>query len=152
MHDARQERTDSLANARYLHTATLLPDGTVFVAGGFSFNNGYHTFRSAELYDPLSTTWSRTRSMHDARNLYTATLLPSGKLLVAGGGADSTQTTSCEEYDPISQTWAPTGSLNVPRILHTAKLLPNGKVLAAGGGNESGVLASAELFDSNPRQ
>jgi hypothetical protein len=144
--------TDRSANARYLHTATLLPDGTMLVAGGFSFNNGYHTYRSAERYDPLSTTWSLTRSMHEARASHTASLLSSGKVLVAGGGADSSQTTSCEEYDPISQTWARTGPLNVARVLHTATLLPNGKVLAAGGGNESAILASAELFDPNGSQ
>jgi WD40 repeat protein len=144
--------TDSLAKARYLHPATLLPDGTVLVAGGFSFNNGYHTYRSAELYDPLSATWSLTRSMHDARASHTATLLSSGKVLVAGGGADSSQTTSCEEYDPITQTWVRTGSLNVARVEDTATLLPNGKVLVAGGANNSAILASAELFDPTASQ
>jgi Kelch motif len=144
--------TDSLAKARYLHTLTLLPDGMVLVAGGFSFNNGYHTYRSAELYDPLSATWGLTGSMHEARASHTANLLYSGKVLVAGGGADSSQTTSCEEYDPITQTWAHTGPLNVARVLHTATLLSNGKVLAAGGANSNGWLASAELFDPNARQ
>jgi WD40 repeat protein len=144
--------TGSLTNARYLHTATLLPDGTVLVAGGFDTNNDDHALRSAELYDPLSATWRLTRPMHHARSGPTATLLPSGKVLVAGGGANSSQTTSCEEYDPISQTWARTGPLNVARVEDTATLLPNGKVLTAGGANNSAILASAELFDPNASQ
>jgi hypothetical protein len=84
--------------------------------------------------------------------LNTATLLSSGKVLVAGGGVATTgaiQTTGCEEYDPIRQTWGSYRSLNVARVLHTATLLLNGKVLAAGGGNSNGILANAELFDPN---
>ena len=143
-------QTDNLAHRRYLHTATLLPDGTVLVAGGFNYNPQYHYLRNAELYDPLSATWSAVRPLHDARANHTATLLPSGRVLVAGGGTDVGQDTSCEEYDPTSQTWGRTGPLNVARVLHTATLLPNGKVLAAGGGNfDDGELASAELFDPN---
>ena len=146
-------QTDNLAHRRYLHTATLLADGTVLVAGGFNYNPEYHTLRNAELYDPLSATWSTTRSMHDARNTHTATLLPSGKVLVAGGGETTPNGTtwfvSSEVYDPISHTWSRTGPLNVARALYTATLLPNGKVLAAGGGNSNGELASAELFDPN---
>jgi Galactose oxidase, central domain/Kelch motif len=142
-------QTDNLAHRRYLQTATLLTDGTVLVAGGFNYDPQYHFLRSAELYNPLSATWLLTRPLHDARASHTATLLSSGKVLVAGGGTDVIQTTTCEEYDPISQTWVRTGPLNVLRVLHTATLLPNGKVLAAGGGNLNGWLASAELFDPN---
>ncbi len=146
-------RTDNLAHRRYLHTATLLPDGMVLVAGGFNSHPEHHYLRSAELYDPLSATWNLTRPLHDARAQHTATLLPSGRVLVAGGGTDSSQITTCEEYDPISQTWGRTGSLNVARVRHTAALLPNGKVLAVGGWNlNDGPLASAELFDPNASQ
>jgi hypothetical protein len=124
----------------------------VLVAGGFNYNPQYHYLRNAELYDPLSATWSPTRPLHDARASHTATLLSSGKVLVAGGGTDASQTMTCEEYDPITQTWGRTGSLNVVRVLHTATLLPDGRVLAAGGGNSNGILASAELFDPNASQ
>ena len=59
--------------------------------------------------------------------MHTATLLPNGKVLVAGGNG-----TSAELYDPALGTWTPTGNLNTVRFGHTATLLPNGKVLLAG--------------------
>src|SRR5437764_14005926 len=75
--------TGSLATARYGHTATLLPNGKVLVAGGGdSFGQ---EFASAELYDPATGLWTATGSMSAARVNYTATLLPNGKVLVAGG-------------------------------------------------------------------
>jgi N-acetylneuraminic acid mutarotase len=148
-------KTDNLAR-RYLHTATLLADGTLLVAGGFNYSLQYHTLRNAELYDPISATWSMTDSMHDARCSHTETLLPSGKVLVAGGGEvtpnGTTWLISSEVYDPIGQIWSRNGHLNVARALNTATLLPNGKVLSAGGGNENGILASAEVFDPNASQ
>src|SRR5947207_14649143 len=74
--------TGSLATARYFHTATLLPNGKVLVAGGDG--NG-HSQESAELYDPASGTWTATGSLSAASTDHTATLLPNGKVLVAGG-------------------------------------------------------------------
>ena len=79
------EETGSLATARYSHTATLLPNGKVLVAGG---DNG-GALASAELYDPASGTWTATGSLATARDYHTATLLPNGKVLVAGGLNDS---------------------------------------------------------------
>ena len=66
---------------------------------------------------------------------HTATLLPSGKVLVAGGYDDGGTLSSAELYDPASGTWTATGSLGTARYDHTATLLPSGKVLVAGGGN-----------------
>ncbi len=82
--------TGSLATARADHTATLLPNGKVLVAGGSSC-----VLASAELYDPASGTWTATGSLATARDLHTATLLPNGKVLVAGG-FDSTYQRSRE--------------------------------------------------------
>ncbi len=65
------------------HTATLLPNGKVLVAGGF--NGGFTILTSAELYDPASGSWTATGSLNTARAYHTATLLPNGKVLVAGG-------------------------------------------------------------------
>src|SRR5215831_11256327 len=73
--------TGSLGTARSAHTATLLPNGKVLVAGGY--NGSY--LSSAELYDPGTGTWTATGSMGTARRGHTATLLPNGKVLVAGG-------------------------------------------------------------------
>jgi len=142
--------TGSLATARYFHTATLLPNGKVLVAGGDG--NG-PSQESAELYDPASGTWTATGSLGAARNGHIATLLPNGKVLVAGGfngDSDSSILVSAELYDPASGTWSATGSLVFARGAHTATLLPNGRVLIAAGVGPGGVqefvLATAELY------
>ena len=139
--------TGSLTTARDAHTATLLPNGKVLVAGGYNSTVGF--LASAELYHPACGSWTATGSLNTARYFHTATLLRNGKVLVAGGdGLDSVSLTSAELYDPASGTWTATGSLNTARFLHTATLLPNGKVLVAGGYNSNvGYLASAELYD-----
>jgi len=143
--------TGSLGAARSDHTATLLPNGKVLVAGGFNGNldTGFN-LASAELYDPASGTWTATGSLGAARSDHTATLLPNGKVLVAGGFNDSNRLASAELYDPASGTWTATGSLGAARNGHIATLLPNGKVLVAGGFNgdsDSSILVSAELYD-----
>src|SRR2546428_3835784 len=75
--------TGSLATGRFSHTATLLPNGKVLVAGGIGTGGGPPS--SAELYDPNSGTWKLTGSLVKARDRHTAALLPHGKVLVAGG-------------------------------------------------------------------
>src|SRR5213592_4367321 len=93
-------------------------------------------------------TFSNTGSLGTARHFHTATLLPNGKVLVAGGGNNNvTFLSSAELYDPATGLWTATGSLGAVRAFHTATLLPSGKVLVAGGGNGVGYLSSAELYD-----
>jgi N-acetylneuraminic acid mutarotase len=141
--------TGSMATARELHTATLLSNGKVLVAGGTSGLGSNFYLASAELYDPATGTWSATGSMTTVRDDPTATLLSNGKVLVVGGGDNTgSLVASAELYDPVSGTWSPTGSMATPRFLDTATLLPNGKVLVAGGSNDSaGRLATVELYD-----
>src|SRR5450432_1727706 len=80
----------TLATGRTGHTATLLASGKVLVTGGTNSNGGYGPpIASAELYDPVSNTWSPAASLNTARFEHTATLLPSGKVLVAGGQGNS---------------------------------------------------------------
>jgi hypothetical protein len=74
--------TGSMATGRYGHTATLLPDGRVLVAGGSS---GVQDLASVELYDPNRGMWASTAAMSEQRLLHTATLLPNGSVLLAGG-------------------------------------------------------------------
>jgi hypothetical protein len=126
---------------RQNHTATLLKNGLVLIAGGF---NGSTILSTAELYNPATGTFTATGSMSTARAQHTATLLNNGMVLIAGGqGA----TSSAELYDPVAGTFTPTtGSLNNGRYAHTATLLNGGMVLIAGGTNGTN-LASAELFN-----
>ena len=93
----------NMTMARQDHTATLLPDGTVFVAGG-DFASG----SSTEVYDPVAERFFATNNMVSPRVLHTATLLPDGRVLIAGGLPYSTTTTSTAElYTPPSLTPSP---------------------------------------------
>ncbi|MCX5542397.1 putative Ig domain-containing protein [Paraburkholderia sp. CNPSo 3076] len=136
---------DYMNLARYRHTASLLPDGRVLVAGGIGSKG--RLLSSAELYAPAADTWSQTGNLNQARFFHTATLLPTGRVLVAGG-IGGTQLSSAELYDPAAGTWAPTGSMSQARDSHTATLLSTGRVLVAGGRGTTGTsLSSAELYD-----
>jgi WD40 repeat protein len=141
--------TGNLNTARGTHTATLLPNGKVIVVAGSQcgfFDCLY--LNSAELYDPTTGTWSYTGNLNTARDTHTATLLPNGKVLVAGGVDDNSYLNGAELYDPATGMWSNTGNLNAFHYAHTATLLPNGKVLVAAGGFYDGWLNSAELYDA----
>ena len=181
--------TGSLATARDSHTATLLPNGKVLVAGGIATAASLSRARNSTIRragpgrppaaSPPHATITRRRccptarcssqavmtttALSRARNStirragpgrppaaspphaisHTATLLPNGKVLVAGGYDSSGTLASAELYDPASGTWTATGSLATARVCHTATLLPNGKVLVAGGLTTSTALSRA---------
>lgn len=148
------DNTGNLHTARYQHTATLLSDGRVLVVGGLDKREGwdadrFYTNATAELYDPKSGTWAVTGSLSNARFKHTATLLPNGKVLVAGGNTTfNVALASAELYDPATGVWTATGSLNIPRFEHTATLLANGKVLVIAGDNQNyTTFDSPELYD-----
>ena len=139
-----------MASARYAHSLTLLPNGKVLVAGGHDGSpTGGGTLSSAELYDPATGTWTATGAMQSACQKHTATLLPNGKVLVAGGSYDGSELSDAELYDPATGRWTATGTMTA-RMGHSAASLPNGKVLVAGGfgGNaDSSAVSSADLYD-----
>lgn len=139
--------TGSLNTGRTEHTATLLNNGMVLVAGGNTSNG--EPLASAELYDPATGTFTLTGSLNTARRDQTATLLNNGMVLIAGGeDGGGNGIASAELYNPANGTFTVTGSLNTARQFDTATLLNNGMVLVAGGYNSSGLLlASAELYD-----
>jgi hypothetical protein len=133
--------TGLMTSAREEHTATLLTQGQragqVLITGGFA---GGPSLQTAELYNPATGQFTATGNMVSVRAQHTATLLPSGKVLIAGGVGGSG---SAELYDPASGTFAATGNMTAPRSGHAAALLASGKVLITGG---SGTTA-AEIYD-----
>src|SRR5664280_2529205 len=136
--------TGSMTAARDAHTAALLSDGRVLIAGSY---DGSTYLASAELYDPKTGSFSPTGSTATPRAEHTATLLPDGRVLIAGGTADgSTVLASAELYDSKTGTFSPTSSMTAARGGHTATLLPDGRVLIIGGYGGSVQVASAELY------
>jgi len=144
--------TGSMGIQRQEFTATLLPNGKVLVVGGqFGFSAG-DTTTSAELYDPITGTFSPTGSLGTKRSLHTATLLMDGKVLIVGGTpfgcCVSGTTASAELYDPVTETFSPTGDLMTARLQHRAVLMPDGRVLIMGGvGPGDVLLSSVEVYD-----
>lgn len=137
--------TGNLATARGYHTATLLPNGKVLVTGGFNSTLAPSILSNAELYDPATGAWTTTGNLGTGRVYHTATMLPNGKVLVAGG-MNIIGLSSAELYNPDSGSWTYAKGLNEIRLVHTATLLPNGKVLVAGG-KFIAQSKTAELYD-----
>ena len=111
---------------------------------------GNYVSPTAELYDPASGTWTVTGEMSQGRAYHTATLLPDGRVLVAGGMSGNETLASAELYDPSLGTWSSAGSMGVVREGHTATLLADGTVLVVGGAGdlpEQAALSTAELYD-----
>ncbi len=140
-----------MANRRSAHTATLLPDGRVLVAGGY---DDFEALDSAELFDPATGSWTATANMIEARGYHTATLLPDGRVLVAGGRSNNSSTggalASAELYDPVTGSWSATGNMLAAHMFHAATLMPDGGVLVTGAGYRGYGLADgagAELYD-----
>ena len=135
----------SMELPRYLHTATLLSDGKVLIAGGVHGEAGLAT---ADLFDPSTGSFTPTGSMTTSRNNHTATLLSNGSVLITGGtGGNGGASMTAEIFDQTTGSFKATGSMTTWREKHTATLLSNGNVLIAGGTDGVAVLPTAELFD-----
>jgi hypothetical protein len=146
----------SLITGRGEHTATLLRNGTILVAGG---TDGRGTaLASAELYNPKTNSWAPAGTMATTRLDFTATLLSSGQVLVVGGldaPFPSSPLASAELYDPTTNAWLPAAPMSLSRGRHTATRLPDGRVLVVeqsstfrvDGGVFPNQLVRAEIFD-----
>lgn len=141
--------------ARQAHRATLLADGRVLIAGGYTsikqsvFTLTYPT-DSAEIFDPATGVFHVVGRMSTPRFGHTATLLADGRVLVAGGAISqpypqpSKPLASTEIFDPATGTFTPGPAMGAERTSHTATVLDDGRVLLAGG---SATTIWAELFD-----
>ncbi len=135
----------AMVNVRVRPSTTLLANGEVLVAGGYSGTSSSTTQATAELYNPATDSWSAAASMSAPRWLPGSALLPNGKVLVAGGGSTSgSALASAELYDPVTNTWSSAGNMSAGRWLPSTILLQNGKVLVVGG---TFTTAAAELYD-----
>ncbi len=141
----------TMAAAREGHAATLLSDGKILVTGGC--NNAEsgsivcdNFLRSAEVYDPETGTFADAGNMIAPRFGHTSSLLPNGKVLIAGGWDGKNLLRSAEIYDPATRRFTETAGMGFPRSGHTASVLSNGRIFLAGG-YSGDYLPNAEIFD-----
>jgi hypothetical protein len=138
-----------MAAARGSHTATLLANGKVLIAGGSNFAGA--TLATTELYDPVKQSFTAANSMASPRIFHTATLLSNGNVLVTGGMAiafNGVSLSSAEVYNVVAGSFSATGPMVTVRDSHFAVLLANGTVLVAGGSFGSNGAFTAELYNA----
>jgi hypothetical protein len=139
---------------RYGHTATMLQDGRVLIAGGQTDAIPTAAYNTAEIFDPLTQTFTvLTALMTASREGHEAVRLSDGRVLLAGGSDPATgPLNSAELYDPVLAMFIPvSGTMTTPRTSHAATLLNGDQVLIIGGssGVNGAALSSAEIFDQN---
>lgn len=139
--------TSNMSYARAYHTATALPDGSVAIIGGFGSSGDVAVIERFYPGSGNSGTFYTSSSLLTARDSHTATLLPSGAVLIAGGESSTTVgLTSAELYFGSSVSSA--GTMAAGTVMQASTLLPNGQILVAGGYNAaSGPIASSQVYD-----
>lgn len=136
-----------LTNGRHRHTATLLTDGRVLIAGGRSQGSQGPALSSVELVNPLTGASQTAAPMSVARTDHAAVLLRDGSVLVISGFNAGGLINSAERFDPATGVWSSAGTLASGRSFHTATLLDDGRVVVTGGWAVSSYYATTEFFD-----
>lgn len=138
--------------ARKGHAAGWVYDGYVLVTGGTVSGGG--VTNTAELYDPLNDRWTLLPGvMVDPRSGHTATNLPDGRVLIAGGSNGSSPLASIETFSIVTEEFSFAGALHAPRIKHAAVALDDGRVAIIGGVDSEGVdQAQTFVFDPDTNQ
>jgi N-acetylneuraminic acid mutarotase len=138
------KNVDSLSTARGFHTAVLLTNGNVLVAGGLTLPaNSANRTMTAELYQPSSGKWRSTGSMAVPRSAGATggALLPDGRFFITGG-----RTSASEIYHPDTGTWELLNNMAVQRSFHAVTLFLDGTVLVSGGENAQGFISATEIY------
>ncbi|MHB2025875.1 MAG: kelch repeat-containing protein [Elusimicrobiota bacterium] len=147
----------TLFTGRFGQSATLLPNGNLVFLGGLTCSGAscatpasWAAVGGKSGIQYFNASFSGGPSMANARSNFTATLLGSGKVLVAGGSQGNAVLNQAEIYNPATNAFSPTALMETPRDYHTATLLVNGNVLAAGGftsnGTSTGTTNTAEIY------
>jgi N-acetylneuraminic acid mutarotase len=132
----------AMTNPRHEHSASLLGNGKVLVAGGFggtpnTLQNIGAVLASAELYDPVANTCTAVASLTTPRQSHSSVLLASGNVLVVGGYNNASSATfgvdTAELYDPVANTFGSAGSMVTLRQQSTLSALGDGRVMLVGG-------------------
>ncbi|HSH02994.1 MAG TPA: kelch repeat-containing protein [Anaerolineae bacterium] len=141
--DSWSMTSSNMNNVRQSHSATLLADGTVLVAGG---SNGTAAISGAEIYDPVTDSWTATGSMNQARHSHKAVRLLNGSVLVVGG-VGAAVLDSIEIYHPFTGTWSNGASFTTLRANFDIVLLADGRVLLVGGYANSDESDLYQIYD-----
>ncbi|MGB2900514.1 MAG: Ig-like domain repeat protein [Candidatus Acidiferrum sp.] len=133
-------------NPRSNHISATLQDGRVVVAGGTVSGGG--ATNSAEIFDPVSGTWSSIAGgMVEARSGAAAALLQDGRVLIAGGESSGVASATLEIFDPVAATFSAAGVMSSPRTKHAMAVLADGRVIIIGGSNGTAPVASTDILN-----
>jgi hypothetical protein len=135
-----------LSRMRNGHAPVRLASGRVLISGGYPQAPSPTPASSTEIYDPATNAWSPGTPLPGPRWIHTTTLLPDGRVLVAGGAGEFSALATALIYDEVSGTFSSTSSLHTARWSHTATLLPDGRVLIIGGSDGTSFMNSVEIY------
>jgi N-acetylneuraminic acid mutarotase len=142
-----------MGQARHLHQALTLPNGSVLVSGGLDAFEASRALATSEIFQSDSGTWQSIGELSNARCGHSMTLLGDGRVIVLGGWSGwsgqlpGPAIATGEILDDRNGEWRASASLAVARGGHTATLLENQRVLVTGGlDNDAATLGATELF------